>query len=102
MNNNLLDIASFCPDDLRSDSAWLGHLPFSAWLIQEVAPSVFVELGTHLGHSYFSFSKSVLEHDLPTKCYAVDTWAGDKHAGFYGDDIYLNVCGHNSKCYSLI
>lgn len=97
---NLLDIASFSPRSLQSPSAWLGHLPFAAWVIQEVSPKIFVELGTHYGHSYFSFCQSVDEARLPTKCFAVDTWQGDAHAGQYEDEIFLTVNAHNHEHYA--
>ena len=28
------------------------------------------------------------EFGLDTKCFAVDTWAGDSQAGYYGDEVY--------------
>jgi uncharacterized coiled-coil protein SlyX len=98
--NNLLDIAAFSPKLLQSPSAWLGHLPFAGWVIREVKPKIFVELGTHYGHSYFSFCQSVAEASLSTKCYAVDTWQGDEHAGQYNDEIFDKVNAHHQKRYA--
>jgi hypothetical protein len=34
---------------------------------------------------------------LATQCYAVDTWAGDSHAGFYGDEVYENLKAHHQQ-----
>src|SRR5712664_3964113 len=98
--NSLLDIAAFSPRPLQSPSAWLGHLPFAAWVIQEVSPKIFVELGTQYGHSYFSFCQSVVETGLSTKCYAVDTWQGDEHAGRYNDDVFARISEHQQKHYA--
>jgi hypothetical protein len=98
--NNLLEVAAFSPRSLRQPNAWVGHLPFAAWVIQEVAPKIFVELGTHSGNSYFSFCQSVVENNLPTKCYAVDTWQGDEHAGHYDDEIFAGVNAHNVLHYA--
>ena len=95
--NNLFEIASFTPELLDSPSAWIGHLPFAAWVIKDMNPSIFVELGTHFGHSYFSFCQSVLEEGLITNCYAVDTWQGDEHAGIYDGSIFDGVNAHNIK-----
>jgi O-antigen biosynthesis protein len=94
---SLVAAASFNPDLLQSPSAWLGHLPFAAWVMKEVSARVFVELGTHYGHSYFSFCQSVVEFGLASRCYAVDTWQGDEHAGQYGDEIFAGVNDHNEK-----
>ncbi len=96
----LIDFASFSPNLLQSPSGWLGHLPFAGWVIQEVAPKLFVELGTHYGHSYFSFCQSVAESAISTKCYAVDTWQGDDHAGLYSDEIFNGVNSYNLNHYS--
>lgn len=97
---SLLRIAEFTPKSIQSPNAWVGHLHFAAWVIQEVSPKIFVELGTHTGNSYFSFCQSVLEQGLSTKAYAVDTWQGDVHAGQYGDDIYAEVNAHNQEHYA--
>jgi len=98
--NNLLNIAAFSPDLLQSPSAWLGHLPFAAWIIREIKPKIFVELGSHYGHSYYAFCQSAIEADISTKCYAVDTWQGDEHAGQYSDEIFNKVNAYNQERYA--
>jgi hypothetical protein len=98
--NNLLNSAKFSPKSLKGSNAWIGHLPFAAWVIKEVSPKVFVELGTYAGNSYFTFCQSVTEHGLPTKCYAVDTWQGDEHSGHYSYDIFNQVNSYHQAHYA--
>ena len=98
--NSLLDAATFLPGLLEFPSAWLGHLPFAAWVIKEVSPDIFVELGTHHGHSYFSFCHAVAEAHIGTRCYAVDTWQGDEHAGTYGNEIFAQVAARQQEHYA--
>ena len=100
ISNSLITAASFTPNSLQPPNAWVGHLPFASWIIQEVAPKIFVELGTHTGNSYFSFCQAVVEAGLTTKCYAVDTWQGDEHAGQYGDEIFAKVSAHHQERYA--
>ena len=69
-------------------SAWIGHIPFAAWIIEEQKPRVLVELGTHYGASYLGFCQAVSKNGLSSKCFAVDTWQGDEHAGNYGDEVF--------------
>jgi glycosyltransferase involved in cell wall biosynthesis/SAM-dependent methyltransferase len=75
------------PERLGAPSAWWEHVPFAYWLVCAVAPRIFVELGTHTGVSYAAFCEAVNRAGLGTRCYAVDTWQGDPHAGFYGPEI---------------
>ncbi len=82
-------------------TGWVGHIPLAFWIIEVVKPSVFVELGTHSGNSYFAFCQSVLSNLLPTKCYAVDTWEGDEHAGFYDNSVYTEVVSYNKSQYDI-
>jgi glycosyltransferase involved in cell wall biosynthesis len=100
IENSLIAAASFRPHSLQFPDAWVGHLPFASWVMQEIAPKIFVELGTHSGNSYFSFCQSVLEGGLSSKCYAVDTWKGDEHAGAYNDEIFNAVNKQNQERYS--
>ena len=86
--SSLLQAARFTPKSMQFPNNWLGHSPFAAWLVGTIAPSIFVELGTHSGNSYFSFCQAVAEQGLATHCFAVDTWQGDAHAGEYGDEVY--------------
>ena len=37
---------------------------------------------------------------LQTRCYAIDTWKGDEHAGFYGEEIFERVRQYNQKYYT--
>ncbi|NJL07360.1 MAG: hypothetical protein HC900_03185 [Methylacidiphilales bacterium] len=81
-------------------SAWVEHIPFAFWLVEAHRPSVLVELGSHWGVSYFAFCQAVERLGLDTRCYAVDTWQGDDHAGLYGEEVYKQVRAHNEALYS--
>lgn len=100
INNNLIAAASFSPKSVEIPNAWVGHLPFAAWMIQEVSPKIFVELGTHSGNSYFSFCQSIVEAGISSKCYAVDTWQGDVHAGQYDEETFIKIDDYHKKHYA--
>src|SRR5271157_211446 len=69
-------------------SAWFEHVPFAHWLVQVTSPRLLVELGTQAGVSYSAFCESVLLLGLTTQCFAVDTWKGDEHASYYGEEVF--------------
>ncbi len=100
IRNDLLMTARFSPKHLEFPDSWMGHLPFASWVIKELEPKLFVELGTHSGNSYFAFCQAVREEKLHSKCYAVDTWKGDEHAGYYGEEIFERVNPYNQTHYS--
>jgi hypothetical protein len=81
-------------------SAWLEHLPFAFWITEKQQPQMIVELGTHYGPSYFAFCQAIQHLSLNARCYAVDTWKGDEHAGFYGEEVFRAVKAHNDQLYS--
>ena len=78
-------------DSKDSDLFWGGHIFFAYDLVLNTRPDVVVELGTHHGTSFFSFCQAVKDSGLNTKLYAIDTWKGDKHAGFYDETVLQSV-----------
>ena len=75
---------------------WTGHLPFAFWLIKALRPATLVELGTHSGNSYFAFCQAMAAVTPTGRAYAVDTWAGDEHAGYYDEGVFASVCSFNT------
>ena len=100
-DNRLMQYQSlfWTPHYVEPTSAWIEHIPFAFWLIEVVRPKVMVELGVHAGTSYFSFCQAVKRINCETVCYGVDTWQGDEHAGYYGDEVFERVENYNSKEY---
>src|SRR5262249_5839112 len=72
----------------QAPSAWIEHVPFGFWLVDVLRPRRIVELGTYNGVSYSAMCQAVKTLGLATSCFAVDSWKGDEHAGFYGEDVY--------------
>ena len=99
INNKLLQYQSlfWTPDYVDAASAWIEHIPFAFWIVEVLRPKIIVELGVHTATSYFSFCQAVKRLNIDTACYGVDTWKGDEHAGFYGEDIFEKVTSHNTK-----
>ncbi|MBS0644858.1 MAG: glycosyltransferase [Proteobacteria bacterium] len=87
------------PDHLAR-SAWLEHVPFAFWIVKALRPSCIVELGTERGVSYAALCQAVDRLNLGARCYAVDTWRGDAHAGSYDEGVYHAVATLNSRRYA--
>lgn len=83
-----LDPLFWHAERLGTVSAWWAHVPFAFWLVTNARPDLLVELGTQSGISYSAFCEAVLRQQLPTRCFAIDTWEGDEQAGRYGDHVY--------------
>jgi hypothetical protein len=95
-----LSEASFWRPDRIKLSAWIEHVPFAFWLVEALRPSSIVELGTYSGTSYAALCQAVHTLRLETRCFAIDTWKGDKQTGFYGDDIFADLAAYNRELYS--
>jgi len=84
---------------LIATSGWLGHVPFGMYLIDVLRPNALVELGTHQGVSYSALCQAVKELGLQTRCYAIDTWQGDAHSGFYGSEVLTDLEEYHNPLY---
>jgi O-antigen biosynthesis protein len=87
------------PRRLTPESAWKEHIPFAMNLVDVLAPRVIVELGTHRGDSYCAMCQAVASRALPTRCYAIDTWEGDAHAGTFGSEVLDDLRAHHDSAY---
>ena len=94
-----ISTASFWMPELINLSAWIDHAPFAFWLVEAIKPQLFVELGTHLGFSYFVFNQALARMETKCRCFAVDTWLGDEHSGTYGDEVFAEVAKYNETHY---
>lgn len=79
------------PTRLHKKSGWIEHVPLAMLLVEVLQPRLLVELGTQRGASYFAFCHAIEQCKLATRCYAVDTWVGDAHAGHYKESVYREV-----------
>lgn len=82
------------------NSSWSGHKNFAFDLIANVKPRSIIELGTYKGTSFFSFCQAVKELNIASSLYAIDTWQGDPHSGFYKEQIYEKFIIIKEKFYS--
>ncbi|MBC7797786.1 MAG: class I SAM-dependent methyltransferase [Pyrinomonadaceae bacterium] len=82
------------------ESAWTEHIPFAMFLIDVLRPRVFVELGSWHGVSYCAFCQAVKSLETASKCYAIDTWKGDEHAGFLESGVLTKLEAHHDPLYA--
>src|SRR5438309_6295867 len=87
------------PRRLVEPLSWVEHIPFIMVLVEIVKPRLLVELGTHTGNSYCAMCQAVQQNHLDTRCYAIDTWQGDRHAGYYGPEVLADLRAHHDPLY---
>lgn len=97
---DFVSTSSFLKPEFVVSSAWLSHAPFGFWLVEALRPRVFVELGTYSGFSYLTLCQAVARLEIPSVGYAVDTWEGDEHTGFYGEDVFADLLAYHDPRYS--
>jgi hypothetical protein len=90
---------SFAPR-LYGVGAWTSHLHFAFDLVAVTKPALLVELGVDRGESYFAFCQAAAENQTRTRCFGIDTWRGDQHAGGYDETTFAQVSEHNRVNYA--
>ena len=98
----MINKSSFKKPETIVDSSWLEHAPFAFWLVEKHKPQLTVELGSYTGFSFFCFCQAIKENAIQGKAVAIDTWEGDKHADFYGEEVFLSVKKTCDEKYSNI
>src|SRR5476651_1954705 len=88
------------PEKVSDMGFWHEHIPFAFVLTDLLSPHNYVELGAHKGDSYFAFCQAIARLRLPTRCHAVDTWAGDVHTSAYADTVYADFKAWNDRHYA--
>jgi hypothetical protein len=82
------------------ETAWAEHIPFAMFAVSALRPRVFVELGAYHGVSYCAFCQAVKSVKSDTKCYALDTWEGDAHAGRISREVLTRLRAHHDPLYA--
>jgi hypothetical protein len=90
---------SFAPR-LYGVGAWTSHIHFACDLVAVLKPALLVELGVDRGESYFAFCQAAAENQTGTRCFGIDTWRGDQHAGGYDETTFAQVSEHNRANYA--
>lgn len=98
--NKFFSNATLLVPDWLDQSAWREHAPFGFWIVGALNPRTLVELGTHTGYSFLAFCQAIKLLDLPTRAYAINTWKGDKHAGFYGEEVFQALSAYHAQHYA--
>lgn len=86
-------------------NAWVGHIPFLYYLMSELQPSVYVELGVFYGDSYCAACQVVKAKKLSTRLVGIDSWEGDIHTktiyNDHGNDhVLVDLKQHHDPLYS--
>lgn len=68
---------------------WAGHKYFVYDLVKSFQPEKIVELGTFKGTSMFAMLQAIKDHNLQSEFNAIDSWEGDRHAGYYEGEKWL-------------
>lgn len=89
------------PRRLTDVDHWHLHIPFCFVIMAMLKPARFVELGTWKGDSYCAFCQAVDELGLNTACYAIDSWQGDEHAGYYGEEVLEELRAYHDPLYGV-
>ena len=100
MNNNIKYESLGLMPRYEAPSSWWEHVPIAHVMVEILKPETVVELGSHYGVSFFSFCEAAEKYSPNTYVYAIDTWQGDKQAGYYGEKIYAKVKDHRDKYHS--
>ena len=88
------------PRRIASYPFWVEHIPFAFFLVDCLRPRLLVELGVQSGNSFNAFCQAVKTVGGGTRCYGIDTWEGDAHAGSYDEAIFTDLEAYQQREYA--
>jgi len=97
--NILSEQESLIKPTIVCETHWAAHIPFARWLVSELKPNTFVELGVENGSSFFNIAEGMHKVNSNSKCFAVDTWLGDDFTSKYSEDVYNSVIKINQEIF---
>jgi predicted O-methyltransferase YrrM len=81
-------------------SPWAGHRRFAYDYVRNILPRTVVELGTYHGCAFFAFCQAAKDGGMDwMSLHAVDSWTGNAHDGFYGDEVFERFKAIAGTCF---
>ncbi len=95
-----LQSLSITPKRLTKSNGWHTHSPFAFWLMKQLEPSIFVQLGVCNGDSYSTFCQAVQTFSQSTACYGIDTWQREDPASSCDESVYAELLRYHNDHYA--
>ena len=98
--STFLSDAVFETPKFQPQSAWAENIPFIFWLVSQLKPKRFVELGTQTGISYFAVCQAVISQDLDCECISVHPSGSDGDNSLKSNANFQSIKPYNEEKYS--
>jgi GT2 family glycosyltransferase/glycosyltransferase involved in cell wall biosynthesis len=87
------------PRFIAEPLSWARHIPFARWIVEAHRPTLFVEIGTYTGNSFFSICDTLKDisnsSDYKPKAHCIGTWIDSSNQEITYDTVFdriNNIC----------